>query len=128
MENEKQEEKISLEEAQKLFADEQAEAEKEYLAARKYIKLADNEQIDFWLTGILTTSEVSFAKDESKTMFQYQLRELTPKGEHKVFSISARQKANSELLKALKEKKYHISIRRRGMASETEYMIMASVT
>ena len=108
------------------YALDQAQAQKEREAAAKYLKLKDKEQLTFKLTGRTRFYEKTFeGSPDAKKMYDFELAEQNSKGENKIFSISSANPACGELLTAIANKQFEITIKRVGTAKATTYIIIA---
>lgn len=92
----------------------------------KYIKLKDKEQITIKLTGRTRFYMKTFeSSPEAKKMYDFEIEEKNSKGENKIFSISSVNPACGELLRAIEQKKFTVTIKRVGTNKATTYMIIA---
>ena len=118
--------KIDISQASAAYEAEQAKAKEDQIANSKFVKLKDGEQKDFLLTGIVFTEDKEFEPGKGlKKLFSFELSEVNAKGENKQFSCSARSQVAGELIKAIRENKKRIIMKRSGEGNKTTYTILA---
>jgi hypothetical protein len=118
--------KLDLNSAQTLYNSEAEKAKQEQIANSKFVKLADGEQKDMTLTGNIFVSDKEFEVGKGlKKMLDFEISEKNQKGENKTFSTSARSPVAGELLKAIREMKFRVIIKRVGVGNKTTYNLIA---
>jgi hypothetical protein len=116
----------NIDDALRAFEQAQIKAKEEAALNSRFIKLKDKEQKSFTLTGIIYREWKEFETGKGqKEMMNFELTEKNPKGESKIFSCSIKSGVCGDLLKAIKERKLNITLKRSGEGGKTTYLVVA---
>ncbi len=94
--------------------------EKERQAVSRFVKLQDGELVTLHFTSKVYRGTNSYGNDA----IYFELEELNDKGEHKLFSVGAKNSVVSKIISQLLEGNKAITIMRAGTGTNTQYTIV----
>lgn len=104
------------------------QAQEDAKANSRFVQLSDGEAAEFEFTGVVYKRKTSGTDSSGKAFeavkYDFELAEVTPNGEPKVFSLGVSNKLVPQLVAALQAGKRTLTISRQGVGTATKYSII----